>query len=51
MRVDVPGDGVLQVDEQARAVGFLVGRPLRLARQAGGLGLGREVQPAGPNAL
>ncbi len=33
------------------AVGLLVGQPLRLAGQAGRLGLGREVQPAGPDPL
>ena len=50
-RIDVAGDGVLPVDEQARAVGILVGQPLGLAGQTGRLGVGGEVQPAGPNAL
>ncbi len=37
MRIDVAGDGVLPVDEEACAVGVLVGQPLGLTGQTGGL--------------
>jgi hypothetical protein len=44
-------DGVALVDDQAGAVGLLVGRPFRFARRPHGLRLRREVNPPGPDSL
>jgi Transposase len=49
VRVDVVGDRVLLVDDQAGAVGQPIRRPLRFPRRADGPGLRGEIQPAGPH--
>ena len=47
-RVEIVHDVVVPIDDQAGAVGLLVGRPIRLAGRALRLALRSEVDPPGP---
>src|SRR5262245_22708813 len=47
MQVDVGGEGVLPIDQQAGPIGLLVRQPLRLTVQPAPLAVRRGVAPAG----